>query len=96
MNESDKRDLLYGNASKNANKFSSGGQFDSTCDMPLHDLLSRRAAMLTTGGFGLKADPASAGELYSAAADAAVAAMKGRLANKFFMLAEEAWALVEE
>ena len=52
--------------------------------------------MLTTGGFGLEADPSSAGDLYSAAADAAVAAMKGRLANKFYMLAEEAWALLDE
>ena len=73
-----------------------GGQFDSTCDMPLFELLSRRAAMLTTGGFGLEADPSSAGDLFSAAAEAAVEAMKGRLANKFYMLAEEAWALVEE
>ena len=48
--------------------------------------------MLTTGGFDLEADPSTAGDLYSAAADAAVAAMKGRLANKFYMLAEEAWA----
>ena len=64
--------------------------------MPLYDLLSRRAAMLSTGGFGLEADPSTAGDLYSAAAEAAVEAMKGRLANKFCMLAEEAWALVED
>ena len=64
--------------------------------MPLYELLSRRAAMLTSGGFGLDADPNAAGELYTAAGEAAVEAMKGRLANKFYMLAEEAWALVEE
>ena len=36
------------------------------------------------------------GELYTEAADAAMAAMKGRLANKYYALAEEAWAQVEE
>lgn len=36
-----------------------------------------------------------AGELYTAAADAAMASMKGRLANKFYALAEESWAEVE-
>ena len=34
------------------------------------------------------------GDLFTAAAEVAMAAMKGRLANKYFMLAEEAWALV--
>ena len=38
----------------------------------------------------------SAGELYTEAADVAMAAMKGRLANKYYALAEEAWAQVEE
>ena len=37
-----------------------------------------------------------AGELYTEAAEAAMTAMKGKLANKYFALAEEAWALVEE
>ena len=36
-----------------------------------------------------------AGELYSEAADCAMAAMNGRLANKFYMLAEEAWSNME-
>ena len=36
------------------------------------------------------------GELYNEAAEAAMAAMKGRLANKYYALAEEAWAQVEE
>ena len=37
-----------------------------------------------------------AGEMYTNAADAAMAAMKGRMANKYYALAEEAWAQVEE
>jgi len=36
-----------------------------------------------------------AGELYTSAAEGATAAMKGRLASKYFALAEEAWAQIE-
>ena len=36
------------------------------------------------------------GEMYTNAADAAMAAMKGRMANKYYALAEEAWVQVEE
>ena len=36
------------------------------------------------------------GDLFTEAADAAMEAMKGRLANQYYMKAEEAWALVEE
>ena len=38
----------------------------------------------------------AAGEMYTAAAEGAMEGMKGRLANKYFMLAEEAWAEIEE
>ena len=37
-----------------------------------------------------------AGELYNEAGELAMAAMKGRLANKYYALAEEAWAQCEE
>lgn len=36
------------------------------------------------------------GELYSSAAELATEAMKGKLASKYFMQAEEAWAECEE
>jgi len=38
----------------------------------------------------------AAGELYSEAADEAMAAMKGQLATKFYMKADEAWAQLDE
>lgn len=38
----------------------------------------------------------SAGDLFTEAAEAAMEAMKGRLANQYYMKAEEAWALMEE
>lgn len=40
--------------------------------------------------------PLSAGDLFTEAAEAAMEAMKGRLANQYYMKAEEAWALMEE
>lgn len=36
------------------------------------------------------------GELFNEAAEAATSAMKGRLANKYYALAEEAWSRLEE
>lgn len=36
------------------------------------------------------------GDLFTEAADAAMEAMKGRLANLYYMKAEEAWAMMEE
>lgn len=63
---------------------------------PDHVILSRMAEMYRNGGHGLDEDPNRAGELYTEAAEAAMNAMKGRLANKFYMLAEEAWAEVPE
>jgi len=38
----------------------------------------------------------SSGELYTEAADEAMAAMKGRLANQYYMKAEEAYGDFEE
>lgn len=36
------------------------------------------------------------GDLYTQAAEAAMEAMKGRLANQYYQKAEEAWAQMEE
>lgn len=36
-----------------------------------------------------------AGDLFTEAAEAATIAMKGRLASKYYAMAEEAWAQVE-
>eukprot|EP00914_Ancora_sagittata_P024081 GHVO01047919.1.p1 GENE.GHVO01047919.1~~GHVO01047919.1.p1 ORF type:complete len:716 (-),score=143.89 GHVO01047919.1:798-2945(-) len=73
-----------------------GGEFDATMDSPKYQLKSKIADLYLEGGFGLDKDPSYAGELYTEAADLAMASMKGRLANKFYALAEEAWAQVEE
>uniref|UniRef100_A0A3B3VQ71 Eukaryotic elongation factor 2 kinase n=1 Tax=Poecilia latipinna TaxID=48699 RepID=A0A3B3VQ71_9TELE len=76
--------------------YDEGGEFDGTQDEPRYLLLAREAEMFQEGGFNLTADPQKAGDLFTEAAEAAMAAMKGRLANQYYMKAEEAWALVEE
>ncbi|XP_030195173.1 eukaryotic elongation factor 2 kinase isoform X2 [Gadus morhua] len=73
-----------------------GGDFDGLQDDPRYMVLAREAEMYQEGGFNLTADPQKAGDLFTEAAEAAMEAMKGRLANQYYMKAEEAWALIEE
>ncbi|XP_074519843.1 eukaryotic elongation factor 2 kinase isoform X2 [Halichoeres trimaculatus] len=80
----------------NMTDYDEGGEFDGTQDEPRYLLLAREAQMYQEGGHNLTADPQRAGDLFTEAAEAAMAAMKGRLANQYYMKAEEAWALMEE
>ncbi|XP_062299105.1 eukaryotic elongation factor 2 kinase isoform X2 [Scomber scombrus] len=80
----------------NMTDYDEGGEFDGTQDEPRYLLLAREAEMYQEGGFNLTADPQRSGDLFTEAAEAAMAAMKGRLASKYFMKAEECWALMEE
>uniref|UniRef100_A0A286XIN1 Eukaryotic elongation factor 2 kinase n=1 Tax=Cavia porcellus TaxID=10141 RepID=A0A286XIN1_CAVPO len=73
-----------------------GGEFDGMQHEPRYALLAREAEMLLTGGCGLEKDPQRSGDLYTQAAEAAMEAMKGRLANQYYEKAEEAWAQMEE
>ncbi|XP_078319080.1 eukaryotic elongation factor 2 kinase-like isoform X2 [Crassostrea virginica] len=73
-----------------------GGQYDCTINDPSYTLLAKQADMYRKGGHGLDKDPQRAGDLYNEAAEAAMEAMKGRLANKYFALAEEAYGEMEE
>ncbi|XP_055994910.1 eukaryotic elongation factor 2 kinase [Sorex fumeus] len=73
-----------------------GGEYDGMQDEPRYALLAREAEMLSTGGCGLQKDAQKSGDLYTQAAEAAMEAMKGRLANQYYQKAEEAWAQMEE
>ena len=72
------------------------GAFDAVMDNPVYQLQAKMAELYLAGKHGLEKDPSTAGDLYNEAAEGATAAMKGRLANKYYMLAEEAYAEVEE
>ncbi|ESO93393.1 hypothetical protein LOTGIDRAFT_232789 [Lottia gigantea] len=72
------------------------GEYDSTMNDPPYSIQAKLAELYKQGGHELDKDPQKSGDLYNEAAEGAMAAMKGRLANKYFMLAEEAYAEVEE
>jgi len=72
------------------------GEFDATMSDPNYLILATQAEMYLSGKFGLEKDPLKSGELYTEAADEAMASMKGRLANQYYMKAEEAWGECEE
>lgn len=88
--------LFWYNSALNMTDYDEGGEYDGTQDEPKYLLLAREAEMLLSGGFKLEKDPQRAGDLYTEAAEAAIEAMKGRLANQYYQKAEEAWALMEE
>ncbi|XP_026877458.2 eukaryotic elongation factor 2 kinase isoform X3 [Electrophorus electricus] len=79
----------------NMTDYDEGGEFDGMQDEPRYLLLAREAEMFQEGAFNLTADPQRAGDLFTEAADAAMEAMKGRLANQYYMKAEEAWSAME-
>ncbi|KAM9305782.1 eukaryotic elongation factor 2 kinase [Gastrophryne carolinensis] len=88
--------LFWYNSALNMTDYDEGGEYDGTQDEPKYLLLAREAEMLLTGGHNLELDPQRSGDLYTEAAEAAMEAMKGRLANQYYQKAEEAWALMEE
>ncbi|CAF1099064.1 unnamed protein product [Rotaria sordida] len=61
-----------------------------------HDTVARLATLYKTGGHNLLCNYQKAGDLFNKAAEMATAAMKGRLANKYYMSAEEAYSLEPE
>lgn len=70
---------------------------NSTFDSyPAHEIQATMAEIWREGGFEIEKDPSYAGELYTSAAESAMAIGKGKLSNKYFMLAEEAWGEMEE
>ncbi|XP_075035802.1 eukaryotic elongation factor 2 kinase isoform X2 [Mixophyes fleayi] len=88
--------LFWYNSALNMTDYDEGGEYDGTQDEPKYLLFAREAEMLLTGGYKLEKDPQRSGDLYTEAAEAAMEAMKGRLANQYYQKAEEAWALMEE
>ncbi|XP_032826051.1 eukaryotic elongation factor 2 kinase isoform X1 [Petromyzon marinus] len=88
--------LRWYEAALNMTEYDEGGEYDGTSDDPSYVLLARQAEIYMAGGHGVACDPQKSGDLFTSAAEAAMEAMKGRLANRYYELAEEAWAGVEE
>ncbi|XP_015930457.2 eukaryotic elongation factor 2 kinase [Parasteatoda tepidariorum] len=73
-----------------------GGEYDACMHDPSYELLARQATLYKEGGYQLQKDPYKAGELFNLAAETALACMKGKVANKYYMYAEEAFAEADE
>ena len=60
-------------------------------------ILARLAEIWLTGyeEENIRKDPLKAGEFYNLAAESAMSCMKGKLANRYYMLAEEAYSQCE-
>uniref|UniRef100_A0A5S6R291 Alpha-type protein kinase domain-containing protein n=1 Tax=Trichuris muris TaxID=70415 RepID=A0A5S6R291_TRIMR len=71
-------------------------EVNDIADLAKHELLAKVADMYMAGGPGLTRNVPLAAEYYNKAAEAATEAMKGKLATKYFVLAEEACALCDE
>ena len=65
---------------------------------PSYQILSRMAEIWLTGyeEENIRKDPMKAGDLYNLAAESAMSCLKGKLANKYYMLAEEAYGEVQD
>jgi elongation factor 2 kinase len=62
---------------------------ENSCE-PSYQILARLGEMHLEGGFQLDKDPSEAADFYTQAAEKAMQHGKGRIANKYYMLAEEA------
>ncbi|XP_078274165.1 eukaryotic elongation factor 2 kinase isoform X1 [Rhinoraja longicauda] len=90
-----KEALHWYSTALNMTDYDEGGEYDGMGDEAKYSLLARQAEILMAGGFGSEPDPQAAGDLFTEAAEAAMASMKGKLANQYYQLAEEAWAVME-
>jgi len=62
---------------------------------PIYTLLARIGEMKMSGGYGVEKDLEDASKLFTEAAEKAMAFGKGRIANKYYMLSEQASSLMD-
>lgn len=70
-------------------------EITNDCD-PSYQILARMGEMNMKGGYNLEKDPSEAASLFTEAAEKAMLFGKGRLANKYYQLAEEASSMDED
>lgn len=71
------------------------GDISNECE-PSYVILARLGEMFMQGGVNLERDLGQAAKFYSQAAEKATLFGKGRLANKYYMLAEQASSSMDE
>jgi len=74
-----------------------GGDTDEmSLEYPPYAMVAKSAEFWNSGLLKQGRNPIKAGELFNQAAEVAMSCMKGKMANKYYMLAEEVWGEVEE
>ena len=63
---------------------------------PPYVMVAKSAELWYSGVLKQGRNPKKAGELFNQAAEIAMSSMKGKLANRYYTLAEEAWGKAEE
>uniref|UniRef100_A0A646QD63 Eukaryotic elongation factor 2 kinase n=1 Tax=Hemiscolopendra marginata TaxID=943146 RepID=A0A646QD63_9MYRI len=91
-----KEAVYWYNQATNTDEHDESGNYDHCMDNPKYLLLARQAEMYKEGLYCLEQDLTMSGELFQEAGNEAMNAMKGRLANKYFSLAEEVWSEIDE
>ena len=69
---------------------------DMSLDSPPYIVIAKTAQLWLAGNLKQGRDPNKAGDLYNEAAEVAMNCMKGKMANKYYMLAEEAYGEAED
>ena len=69
---------------------------DMSLDSPPYIVIAKTAQLWLAGSLKQGRDPNKAGDLYNDAAEVAMNCMKGKMANKYYMLAEEAYGEAED
>ena len=69
---------------------------DMSLDSPPYIVIAKTAQLWLAGSLKQGRDPNKAGDLYNDAAEVAMNCMKGKMANKYYMLAEEAYGEGED
>jgi len=69
---------------------------DMSLDSPPYIVIAKTAHLWLAGNLKQGRDPKKAGDLYNEAAEVAMNCMKGKMANKYYMLAEEAYGEAED
>lgn len=80
---------LLKDCSDDNNNHDHGYSSDSSIDEPEYTIIGRIAEMYSLGGYGLRQDLNEAYDLYNEAGEKATTCGKGRIANKYYMCAEQ-------
>ena len=73
-----------------------GDTEEMSLEYPPYIMVAKSAELWNSGLLKQGRNPVKAGQLFNQAAEVAMSCMKGKMANKYYMLAEEVWGEIED